>query len=562
MERFSSFKEKMVLRESKESTLKKCVNLTQEQREEALQFFNGKGQSFWSAVDWNRPKEVTWADIQTLMDKAENTASAQKKKIKNNQTLGLNTVKEGTDYEVMGQGEGWVLYHLLSHRGACVIASNEVEPKVRNDVPSWAQNDDNEWYNSNTYDAPSETADGGHWCIAMFKTPKYWNDYTSSGMEFYILCINDPSLPDCLRKMCFQKHANGKNLSIWIGSDENHMLDDFKREKCYPIVKACCDIIVPPPSEEDLKKIEQSILGFMGEGCKVTAEGTWDLRLMAESTVTLGGDEWFLRLFTPQLPKDTNLGDGVLRAMALEFATGGTEYVQLRLKEKNKDTALKLIAHRNEFENTFNHNNFSVCNFYEGSCFFTLANYGSDLDAFFKHCKGAMEFWDKNVKEPLLSLEVYIDKLISRIFPNYEVIKDFDGEYYEKYKSEHKYYELFAIPSYFREADGSISEFTLAIRLNPEGDSLEYISNSILSNIFMESYGWSVDGFTRQPRSLYNEDKPPCIIYTLTMDISNVNAVEEAFFDIYSKTVDNLRETAKREKRYKEEENGNNSTDL
>lgn len=222
MENFNELNESIILRESKESTLNKCVNLTQEQKAEALAFFNGKGQSLWSSVDWNRPNDITWDTIKALMDKANQSNSQMKKRMKN-LSVGLEDLSEGNDYTVTYQCEDYTLYHLLSHKGACVIASNKVYPPVKNYVPEWVA-ENNEWLEAQDDDGKS---DGAHWCIAMYRTSSHWDDYTENEEhDFYVFCYTgSKGVEDAYRKVCldiyFDEDSDEESVEFWNGDDDS-----------------------------------------------------------------------------------------------------------------------------------------------------------------------------------------------------------------------------------------------------------------------------------------------------------------------------------------------------
>lgn len=218
MERFKEFKVERRLNESKESTLRKCMNLTQEQKAEALQFFNGKGQALWSSIDWNRPQDVTWDKIEDLMDKASQSNQQMKKRMKN-LNVGLDDLAEGKDYWVVHKGEDYILYQPLSHKGACVLASNDVYPQVRNVVPHWARHEGNEWWERK--DA-LYYSDGAHWCIALFRTSEHWDSYTGKGSHtFFVMCYTGTEeIEDRFRKVCIDYTHDSDDCNYWDGNDD------------------------------------------------------------------------------------------------------------------------------------------------------------------------------------------------------------------------------------------------------------------------------------------------------------------------------------------------------
>lgn len=253
------------LNESKESTLNKCINLTQEQKADALEFFNGKGQSLWGSIDWNKPRNVTWSMIEELKVKASQSNQQMKKRMKN-LNVGLNDIQEGIDYNVTYRCDEYTLYHALSHKGACVLASNDVFPQVRNQVPNWAQNENNEWWEK--VDGMGY-ADGAHWCISLFRTSTHWDDYTNGGAnDFYVFCYTgDRDIWDRYRKVCIDLDEEN-NVVYWSGDD-----DSFDPEEEVPFDERLEELLVDaskrlydtyPLSDEALKSWASLVRMFGG----------------------------------------------------------------------------------------------------------------------------------------------------------------------------------------------------------------------------------------------------------------------------------------------------------
>lgn len=168
----------MILKESKQSTIAKCVNLTQEQKDKLLTFFNGSGQSLWSKIDWNKYKELTWDDFTEVL----NTVTKSSKKRTGN-------LVEGDDYFKLGETEEYDIYFVNSYRASVTMASNQWGQKVWTEVPSWYMDDPSQDYEP-CQDNPHLWG-GAKWCVSMRHTKRYWDDYHgesySSGYDFIFL---------------------------------------------------------------------------------------------------------------------------------------------------------------------------------------------------------------------------------------------------------------------------------------------------------------------------------------------------------------------------------------
>ena len=132
----------------KKDHLIKRLNLTDDQKEKLISFFN-KYPNFESKIDWNN-RNLKWEDFSDLLANEGKSNSQVKKR-------GIEGLIEGTDYNIAFEDENQIMYEILTHRASRAIASDKVG-------------------NSTT----------GKWCISM-NDPVYWNNYTKSGKEFYFI---------------------------------------------------------------------------------------------------------------------------------------------------------------------------------------------------------------------------------------------------------------------------------------------------------------------------------------------------------------------------------------
>lgn len=175
------------LRESKESTIKKCANLTDEQKQILIDYFTGPGQAWWSKIDWNRAMSkknpLTWEDFQPVLQMAS-----------------VGGLVYGEDYKTIMKGtfngEEYIVYQPLSHHGAEVLESNRIPPE-RHDMNR----------NGNEFS-------GATWCIGWQKSDQYWNRYTQAGDEFYF--VFGESIPT--KKVALQMSNDG-SVVVWDYTD-------------------------------------------------------------------------------------------------------------------------------------------------------------------------------------------------------------------------------------------------------------------------------------------------------------------------------------------------------
>ena len=156
-----------ILKESKESTLKRQVLLTDEQREYLIKLFN-KYNYLWEQLPSDKLNKgnLEWSDCKEIIEQAGKSKTARKKK-------GISGLKEGYDYIFLGEGYNtrlgnYLMYQPLTYKGSKVLASNNVEPKKDN---------------------------GAKWCVAYQKDYSYWRNYSyAQECKFIYLMLEDTKL--------------------------------------------------------------------------------------------------------------------------------------------------------------------------------------------------------------------------------------------------------------------------------------------------------------------------------------------------------------------------------
>lgn len=150
----------LTLEEKKDHLIKKMYQLTPEQQDELIQYFNIHP-NFENKLDWNKAKSYTWEEIIKQVGLYQDTKSAKKKKVK---MQGVKGLKYGEDYlevplpESAKEGFTVNAYIPLNYEASKLIASDRVGGCE------------------------------GKWCTAYQKTDDYWMDYIEGGtILIYIL---------------------------------------------------------------------------------------------------------------------------------------------------------------------------------------------------------------------------------------------------------------------------------------------------------------------------------------------------------------------------------------
>ena len=140
------------LLEKKDHIIRKMPNLTSEQKEELINFFN-RHPNYENRVDWNKWKTLTYEDFKDILEIESKTQ--RKKSVK---TRGIKGLKEGKDYiQLKNLPDDIQGYIPLNYEASKFIASRYVGGIE------------------------------GKWCTAYQKTDKYWEEYKSYGVIFIYL---------------------------------------------------------------------------------------------------------------------------------------------------------------------------------------------------------------------------------------------------------------------------------------------------------------------------------------------------------------------------------------
>jgi len=147
---------KQYLSEDKSSLIKKSPILTDEQKDEVIEYFKTHTAQE-SEIDWNKIKTLQYSDFKKVMDKVSKTA--KKAAVKSS---GISGLKEGKDYIEVNTGNQEVKGYIpLEHDASKLIASPNVGCSVE-----------------------------GKWCVAM-NDPQWWNTYSDRGQTLFYFITGD-----------------------------------------------------------------------------------------------------------------------------------------------------------------------------------------------------------------------------------------------------------------------------------------------------------------------------------------------------------------------------------
>lgn len=221
--RFSDF----MLLEKKDHIINKIPSLTDEQKKAIIDYFTKKP-NMESKIDWNRWKDLTYADFYEVL----NTASKSEIKKKVKQT-GIAGLEEGTDYRVFPlENDSVVGYVPLTWEASKHIASSHIGSCE------------------------------GKWCTAYQKTDKYWRDYVGGKRVVLVYFIVTPPAGEEdieATKFAIAIYPDNSKYEIYNAQDNN--IDEYHMND-----------LLPEGSKIDIEADILSHTDFLDEIREYTAE--------------------------------------------------------------------------------------------------------------------------------------------------------------------------------------------------------------------------------------------------------------------------------------------------
>ena len=194
--------------EKKDHLIRRNPNLTDEQKQEIIEVL-GKHPSYENKIDWNKSNSLTYEDFLEVL-----------------RPLYINDLDprgliEGQDYDILYESEEEVLYSVYTYNASRILASNNIEPEMWTEIPSWCGEEEftDEAHAFGHFDSEHEDMKpGAKWCISMQTSTKYWNEY-SPNIYFFFWFRNDDSLGDDRKIAISVSKKTWEILTVYNGAD-------------------------------------------------------------------------------------------------------------------------------------------------------------------------------------------------------------------------------------------------------------------------------------------------------------------------------------------------------
>ena len=203
-------------------------NLSDEQKSELIEFFKTHTDQH-NLIDWNRFNKMTYDEIHTIIETWERTHLLPKDNLEN--------LKEGKDYEYLGEFQKFRYYFIYTFKASVAFASNNIGPEVWSPLCGWyLQNyggEETNWEQNVLYDYPPKDVNdtsksaiygGAKWCTSMNHTQKFWNQYTLDNGKFFIFAIGKSQTSEDGRKDKFAIECKAVDNFTLAGFLEDRVL--------------------------------------------------------------------------------------------------------------------------------------------------------------------------------------------------------------------------------------------------------------------------------------------------------------------------------------------------
>lgn len=153
----------VIIQEKKDHLIKKMYQLTPEQQDELITYFNNHP-NLENKLDWNKAKQYSWDEIVKQVGLYTDSKTAKKKKVKQK---GIRGLVEGTDFYEIDLPNSSNPNLIVN---AYIPLSYEVSKLIASDRVGGCE---------------------GQWCTAYQKTDQYWKEYTGKGIVLIYIVIQN-----------------------------------------------------------------------------------------------------------------------------------------------------------------------------------------------------------------------------------------------------------------------------------------------------------------------------------------------------------------------------------
>ena len=213
--------------EKKDHLIRRNPNLTDEQKQEIIELL-GKHPSYENKINWNKSNSLIYNDFLSIL-----------------RPLYINDLDprglvEGEDYDILYESNNEILYSIYTYDASRILASNNVEPKIWTEIPSWCGEEEftDEAHAFGHFDSEhGDKKPGAKWCISMQTSTRYWNQY-SSDFHFFFWFRNNNRLRNNRKIAIGIYRSTWKMALLYNGADNeirtplpSYIIEAINKEK-------------------------------------------------------------------------------------------------------------------------------------------------------------------------------------------------------------------------------------------------------------------------------------------------------------------------------------------
>ena len=194
--------------EKKDHLIRKNPKLTDDEKQEIIELL-GRHPSYENKIDWNKSNSLTYEDFLEVL-----------------RPLYINDLDprgliEGQDYDILYESKDEALYFVRTYDASKILASNNVEPEMWTEIPSWCGEEEktDEAHAFGHFDSEhGDMKPGAKWCISMQTSDYHWNDF-SSDINFFFWFRDNLRLGDNRKTAICVSKRTWEVIKVYNGAD-------------------------------------------------------------------------------------------------------------------------------------------------------------------------------------------------------------------------------------------------------------------------------------------------------------------------------------------------------
>lgn len=206
----------------------KNKNLTDEEKKYYKKFFKEHPEQEKAIKSWNY--SLTKSDF----DKVIEDFDMKGDKLPNET---WDDLRDGWDYEYLGEADDYDLFFIYTHKASYTIASNNIGYPVWSPVSSWYKMSNVK--KDYKYDRAKDLYSDAKWCTAMHHDDKFFREWVEDKGLCLVYCVGKSYFyySDSRAKLAIALYPSGEIMNVWDAYDRDYLLQEDFKPKVYELLE-------------------------------------------------------------------------------------------------------------------------------------------------------------------------------------------------------------------------------------------------------------------------------------------------------------------------------------